>query len=135
MFENWKIKKSDLLDEELHDKLAQEQSDVADWCFENQQYRINDDDEYIFVEPIPEETIEEKQEFVRAIRNQYLVEYVDGVVSNPLRWADLSKEEQQIYANYRRYLLDYTKNKGWYESLPKTLEEWRNDDINNSIDL
>jgi hypothetical protein len=125
MYRNWKIKKSDLLAQELHDKLAQEQSDVADWCNENQQYRINDNEEYIFVEPIPEPTTEEKQEQVRQVRNTYLKDFVDPIVSNPLRWADMTAEEQQIYADYRRYLLDYTNGENWWESYPKTLEEWR----------
>ena len=125
MYENWKIKKSDLLDEDLHDKLAQEQSAVADWCNANQQYRINDNEEYIFVEPIPEPTIEEKQERVRLTRNFYLEQFVDPVVSNPLRWNDLTAEEQQVYADYRRYLLDFTSGENWWENLPKTLEEWK----------
>lgn len=66
-----------------------------------------------------------KQDFMRDVRNYYLVEYVDGAVSNPLRWADLTAEEQQVYADYRRYLLDYTKGDNWWLEAPKTLEEWK----------
>lgn len=63
---------------------------------------------------------------VRAVRDSYLVEYVDKVVSNPLRWSDLSSEEQQAYKDYRRYLLDYTTEESWWENNPKTFEEWEN---------
>lgn len=127
MYSNWKIKKSDLANEELHDRLMHEQDEVANWCNENQKYQINDNEEYIFVEPIPEPTVEEKQEQMRAIRNMYLEQFVDPVVSNPLRWADLTAEEQQVFADYRRYLLDYTKGENWWEQAPKTLEEWKNE--------
>lgn len=70
-----------------------------------------------------------KQDFMRDVRNYYLVEYVDGAVSNPLRWADLTAEEQQVYADYRRYLLDYTNGENWWEAKPKTLEEWRDESV------
>lgn len=68
--------------------------------------------------------IEYKQNRVREIRNSYLEQYVDPVVSNPLRWTDMSEEEKQKYADYRRYLLDYTQGENWWESNPKTFEQW-----------
>ena len=66
--------------------------------------------------------IEYKKNRVREIRNSYLSEYVDPVVSNPLRWADMSDEEKQKYSDYRRYLLDYTTGENWWESNPKTFD-------------
>lgn len=72
-----------------------------------------------------EELIKAKQDFVRSVRNQYLVDYVDGAVSNPLRWADMSQELKDMYINYRQYLLDYTDTENWWEQLPKTLDEWK----------
>lgn len=71
-----------------------------------------------------EELIEAKQQYVRQIRNDYLTKYVDPVVSNPLRWNDMSKEEQQTYADYRTYLLAYTDTESWYEQLPLTYDAW-----------
>lgn len=71
-----------------------------------------------------EELIEAKQQYVRQIRNGYLTKYVDPVVSNPLRWNDMSKEEQQTYADYRTYLLTYTDTESWYEQLPLTYDAW-----------
>ena len=66
-----------------------------------------------------------KQDFMRNVRNYYLVEYVDGAVSNPLRWADMSEELKQMYTDYRKYLLDYTEGENWWLEAPKTLEEWK----------
>lgn len=76
-----------------------------------------------------ESLIKAKQDFMRDVRNYYLVEYVDGAVSNPLRWADMSDEWKQIYTDYRRYLLDYTNGENWWEAKPKTLEEWRDESV------
>lgn len=68
-----------------------------------------------------------KQEYIRGVRNNYLVEYVDGAVSNPLRWADMSQDLKDIYTNYRQYLLDYTKQENWWEQNPLTFEEWKDE--------
>lgn len=119
MYENWKILKTELSEKQ------EEYAKVAEWCNENQQYTIEEVGEYYQVVKIPEPTVEEKQEQMRAVRNTYLEQFVDPVVSNPLRWADLTEEEQQMYADYRRYLLDYTKGENWWLEAPKTLEEWK----------
>lgn len=66
-----------------------------------------------------------KRTYVRQIRDDYLVKYIDTVVSNPLRWSDMSEEEQSVYQNYRRYLLDYTQTENWFENLPLTFDEWK----------
>lgn len=70
-------------------------------------------------------TTEEKAEQVRMTRNSYLEMYADSVVSNPLRWADMSEEEQQVYKDYRRYLLDITDNEAFPDVEVLTLEEWK----------
>lgn len=72
------------------------------------------------------ELIAAKEAYIRSVRDSYLVQYVDSVVLNPLRWADISEEEKQTYVDYRRYLLDYTENANWYESKPLILEKWKN---------
>jgi len=71
-----------------------------------------------------EDLIEAQKTFVRKIRNNYLENYVDGAISNPLRWADMSQELKDMYTNYRQYLLDYTETNNWWEQLPLTLDEW-----------
>lgn len=76
----------------------------------------------IYIDPAELQVAQETA--VRAVRNQYLVEYVDAVVSNPLRWADMSADEQAQITDYRRYLLDYTTTEKWYEQNPLTFDEW-----------
>ena len=61
----------------------------------------------------------------RETRDYYLEKYVDQVVSNPLRWNDMSEEEKKEYSDYRKYLLDYPETENWYEQNPKTFEEWK----------
>jgi hypothetical protein len=47
---------------------------------------------------------------LRAERDALLRDMVDPIVSNPLRWAGLTLEEQQEYADYRQSLLDLPAN-------------------------
>ena len=67
--------------------------------------------------------VEVKSEKVRAVRNSYLVKYVDPKQLF-LVWNSLTDAEKAEYTGYRTYLLDYTKLPEWYEHSPKTLEEW-----------
>jgi hypothetical protein len=71
-----------------------------------------------------EEYFEAKGKDVREIRNKYLETYVDPIVSNPLRWAELSAEVQQNYTNYRKYLLDITTDESFPELDLLTFNEW-----------
>ena len=68
--------------------------------------------------------VEVKSQKVRAVRNSYLVKYVDPKQLF-LVWNSLTDAEKANYTNYRTYLLDYTKLPKWYECSPKTLEEWK----------
>lgn len=43
---------------------------------------------------------------VRACRNALLEDFVDPLVTNPLRWDQLSAEKQQEWKDYRQALLD-----------------------------
>lgn len=75
---------------------------------------------------VGEEAITEiKKKDVHAVRNHYLEIYIDPVVSNPFRWADMSEKDQNLYINYRLYLLDYTKMQTWWEQNPLTFDEWK----------
>lgn len=66
-----------------------------------------------------------KKDIVRSHRNHLLEVYIDPVVSNFLRWIEIPEEDKQIYQDYRRYLLDYTEQEGWWNQNPLTLEEWK----------
>lgn len=50
---------------------------------------------------------------IRSQRNHILATVVDPLVSNPLRWGDLTAEKQQAWANYRRALLDVPEQLGF----------------------
>ena len=72
-----------------------------------------------------EELNSAKSNDVRAVRNNYLETYVDPK-QLVMVWDSLSADDKQMYADYRTYLLDYTKSENWWLSYPMTLEEWKN---------
>lgn len=73
----------------------------------------------------PEKPIEELQAEVRAVRNSYLEQYVDPK-QLVLVWNNLSEDNKKLYADYRTYLLDYTKPENWWLNNPMTFDEWVN---------
>ena len=94
MYENWKILKSEL------DEKAEEYSQVAEWCNENQEYHIelyideNDIEWYRTVknpEPLPPTKEEQEQNRARA----YQVE-VDPITSHIQRLRDMEQTEEII---------------------------------------
>jgi len=58
------------------------------------------------------ETTELISERQRLRRNQLLLE-LDQIVTNPLRWAELTADQQQDYARYRQELLDVPQQAGF----------------------
>ena len=74
-----------------------------------------------FVITSSDEAIEQHNEQVRSVRNQYL-EQTDKfmLVDYPI-----TEEERELYKQYRTYLRDYTLSENWWEHSPKTLEEWK----------
>lgn len=66
-----------------------------------------------YVPPTQEELDEAASNAIRQQRDTLLATQVDPVVSNPLRWGDLSEEQQQAWATYRRALLDITTQAGF----------------------
>jgi hypothetical protein len=63
-----------------------------------------------FVPYVP--TTEELAAQVRGQRDALLQE-VDSIVGNPLRWASFSTEQQTAWANYRQALLDVPQQAGF----------------------
>ena len=70
-----------------------------------------------YVAPTAKEIHDEAAAEVRAVRNQKLIEDVDVIVTNPLRWADLSKTQQNKLIAYRQALLDITKQSTFPQSV------------------
>jgi hypothetical protein len=52
-------------------------------------------------------------EIERARRNNKLALHVDGLAGNALRWAALTAEQQQAWADYRQALLDVPQQEGF----------------------
>lgn len=99
-------------------------ADLAVYCNRNGLI-IADKGDYLEAVNLPEPTVEELQAQVRAVRNSYLEKYVDPK-QLVMVWNSLTAEEQELYADYRQYLLDYTEVEEWYLNNPMTLDEWKN---------
>ena len=61
-------------------------------------------------------TDEELAEHARNERTR-LLQYLDYIVSNPLRWASYSEEQQAVIAKYRQDLLDITTQLGFPQEI------------------
>lgn len=66
-----------------------------------------------YIPPTPEELYVMQTSLIRRQRDFLLMTRVDPIVSNNLRWADLTAEEQQELTDYRRALLDITDQEGF----------------------
>ena len=66
-----------------------------------------------YVPPTQEQLDAEAAAAVRGRRDMHLVNEVDPLVSNPLRWADLTTEQQNAWSQYRTDLLNITDQDGF----------------------
>jgi hypothetical protein len=66
-----------------------------------------------YVAPTQEELDAKAADDIRFERDRRLAVEVDPVVSNPLRWADLSEQEQADVSAYRLALLDVPQQQGF----------------------
>ena len=98
-------------------------ADLAVYCNQNGLI-IEDKGDYLEAVNPPEPSDEEKQAEVRAVRNQYLKQYVDDRAKSPFMWNEVSEEEKALIGEYRKYLMDYPETEGWYEHSPMNFEEW-----------
>lgn len=100
-----------------------EYADLAAFCNQNGLI-VEDKGDYLESVLPPAPSKEEKQAEVRAVRNQYLVDYVDPY-QLVIRWGTLTEAEQNDLINYRQYLLDYTNGEDWWKEKPLTFDEWK----------
>ena len=70
-----------------------------------------------YVPPTQEELDAQAAAAVRHQRDMLLANEVDPIVSNPLRWADLTTEQQNAWSAYRTALLDITDQAGFPHSV------------------
>jgi hypothetical protein len=66
-----------------------------------------------YIPPTQEEVKAAAAKKVRLQRDRILMGTVDPLVSNPLRWADLSVEQQEAWTDYRRALLNIPQQSGF----------------------
>ena len=66
-----------------------------------------------YVPPTQEELDAQAAGQIRGQRDYLLETEVDPIVSNPLRWADLTTEQQNAWAAYRTDLLNITDQSGF----------------------
>ena len=72
-----------------------------------------DPDTAPYIPPTQAELDELAARKVRGQRNLILSFEFDPLISNPLRWGDLTAEQQQAWADYRRALLDIPQQAGF----------------------
>ena len=108
-------------------------ADLAVYCNNNGKV-IEDKGDYLEAVNLPEPTVEELQAQVRAVRNSYLETYVDPK-QLVMVWNSLTAEEQELYKDYRQYLLDYPQTEGWYEQNPLTFDEWKQSNSSESEEV
>lgn len=70
-----------------------------------------------YVAPTQEELDAKKALDVRELRDHLLESEVDPVVSNPLRWADMTSDKQAEWAQYRTDLLNVPQQSGFPNSI------------------
>ena len=63
--------------------------------------------------PTQAELDEEKAVQVREDREFILTSVIDPLVSNPLRWAGLTEDQQSAWSQYRSALLDISEQSGF----------------------
>jgi hypothetical protein len=66
-----------------------------------------------YVPPTQEELDAALAASIRGQRNKLLATEVDPLVTNPLRWAELTEAQQAAWTQYRRDLLDITAQAGF----------------------
>lgn len=71
------------------------------------------DDFTAYVAPTQAELDAEAASAVRGQRDMLLAQEVDPIVSNPLRWADMTTEQQNAWSQYRTDLLNITDQDGF----------------------
>jgi agmatine/peptidylarginine deiminase len=70
-----------------------------------------------YVPPTQEELDAKAEATVRQLRDDTLAKEVDPIVSNPLRWAGMTTEEQNAWSAYRTALLNITDQAGFPHSV------------------
>ena len=103
---------------DLHSTIPTPNVEVEDttWttAINNGHNHVTNDGVTSYVDP---RTLEDRENEVRATRNALLKYEVDPIVSNPLRWADMTTDKQTEWADYRTSLLSLTDQSGFPDNV------------------
>lgn len=78
-----------------------------------------------------EHIVEGLASIVREKRDSILTTVIDPIVTNQLRWADMSETKQEEYSGYRKYLLNVPQDKAFpcdedfNEMKIMSMDEWK----------
>ena len=95
-------------------------ADLAVYCNKNGLI-IEDKGDYLEAVNPPEPSDEEKKARVRQVRNQYLKQTDEFMITD----YPITDEERELYKQYRTYLRDYTLSENWWEHSPKDFSTWK----------
>ena len=104
-------------DQEIHTDIPEPNVEVSEEVWQNS---INHSHNTIIdgvTSQVDHRSTEQKASDARMYRDQLLQAEVDPVVTNPLRWAELSSTEQQAWADYRTALLDVPQQASFPEDI------------------
>jgi len=100
-------------DPEIHNSIPEPSIQVTEEVWQN---AINNSHNTIIdgvTSQVDHRSDEQKAKDARTQRNMLLTTIVDPIVTNPLRWAELSTTEQQEWADYRTALLNVPQQVGF----------------------
>ena len=100
-------------DQEIHTDIPEPNVEVSEEVWQN---AIDSSHNTIIdgvTSQVDHRSAEQKAQSIRTMRDQLLISEVDPIVTNPLRWAELSSTEQQAWADYRTALLDVPQQAGF----------------------
>ena len=100
-------------DPEIHNSIPEPSIQVTEEIWQN---AINNSHNTIIdgvTSQVDHRSDEQKAKDARTQRDMLLTTIVDPIVTNPLRWAELSTAEQQEWADYRTALLNVPQQVGF----------------------
>lgn len=100
-------------DDEIHTTIPEPNVQVSEEVWQN---AINSTHNTIIdgvTSQVDHRSNEQKSSDTRLLRDHLLASEVDPIVTNPLRWAELSSAVQQQWTDYRTALLDVPQQSGF----------------------
>jgi hypothetical protein len=98
---------------DIHDTIPEPNVQVSDSVWQNALDSSHNTIIDGVTSQVDHRTDEQKAEGARVFRDELLVTEVDPIVTNPLRWNDLSTEKQQEWTDYRTALLNVPQQAGF----------------------